>query len=708
MVQVLRLLRRLPVAQKIEDIAIFINRELLPFLQELRESTAATFEQVTTNTLLGRDSPGTGDIEEISLDDTLELTGSKVIQRAAITGDVTIPAGSNVSTVPALTGILSDISALEAAEYITYSSNSSLANERVLTSGTNTLVDISVANQAKINVDNYPLSGVEDIAAKSIVTNATNSVSAPTALAGLTARHVPRINDANTAVEWENPLEFNIDGIDQGDVYGIDVVGGRGSVTSGVGEINLLFSQVSQTESGTVNALVLPASLVNKDTFVISPNPSNVILNGIDVQDSLGNDWPIGFEFVLINNLAGTTITINDESGSASAVDRISNPRDQQIVLGQSASVIIRRYNSRWGLVERGWPDASTSIVYSGFELRRAALTGFAAASANSNATTSAEPIVTYSASSNMSEERVLSAGTNTAVDVSVANQIRINVAASNALIPDGDKGDITVSSTGSTWTVDNDVITPAKLSHGPIGSQLVSFGSFADPMWCHVMTEHFFGPLGDARFIGTGWVWNTAGSMNVTERPSEQGHPGVRRFGRPSGAGTGLSFAYVAQTSTSELTIDISDVAYLYFNVKIPSEATQAALTSRRFVIGLVQDAADLDGTGPDLGGNGLVLWKLNTSGNWFIRDENASAATTTTTNSAVLGEWVECLMVNEGSGNWGIQVNGTDHGTHSGVATSGMMMLAIGIETTSVVDAFLDVDEISIGFLSSVNRFG
>jgi hypothetical protein len=177
MVQVLRLLRRLPVAEKIQDIAIFINRELLPFLQELRESTAATFEQVTTNTLLGRDTPGTGDVEEISLDDTLEFTGSQVIQRAAITGDVTIPAGSNVSTVPALPGLQSaidaveadiitiqndvtilqtDVNSLESAEYVTYSSNAALSNERVLTAGTNTTINVATANQIKIDVTPTP------------------------------------------------------------------------------------------------------------------------------------------------------------------------------------------------------------------------------------------------------------------------------------------------------------------------------------------------------------------------------------------------------------------------------------------------------------------------------------------------------------------------------------------------------------------------
>jgi hypothetical protein len=80
----------------------------------------------------------------------------------------------------------------------------------------------------------------------------------------------------------------------------------------------------------------------------------------------------------------------------------------------------------------------STSITYSNADAsaddevtispQRAALTGFAAAAANSNATTSAEPIITYTASSNMSAERVLSNGTNTVVDLGTAGQAQIDV----------------------------------------------------------------------------------------------------------------------------------------------------------------------------------------------------------------------------------------------------------------------------------------
>jgi hypothetical protein len=70
----------------------------------------------------------------------------------------------------------------------------------------------------------------------------------------------------------------------------------------------------------------------------------------------------------------------------------------------------------------------SASIIYvpASHTFQRAALTGFAAATQDSNATTSAEPIVTYSASANMSAERVLTSSTSNTVSTAVANQIAV------------------------------------------------------------------------------------------------------------------------------------------------------------------------------------------------------------------------------------------------------------------------------------------
>ncbi len=61
--------------------------------------TFAKIQQIGTDKLLGRDSTGTGDVEVISLNVTLEFDGSLNLRRAALTGDVTAPAGSNATTI---------------------------------------------------------------------------------------------------------------------------------------------------------------------------------------------------------------------------------------------------------------------------------------------------------------------------------------------------------------------------------------------------------------------------------------------------------------------------------------------------------------------------------------------------------------------------------------------------------------------------------
>lgn len=59
----------------------------------------AKIQNINTDRLIGRDTAGTAAPEEISLNATLEFTGSGGIQRAALTGDVTAAAGNNATTI---------------------------------------------------------------------------------------------------------------------------------------------------------------------------------------------------------------------------------------------------------------------------------------------------------------------------------------------------------------------------------------------------------------------------------------------------------------------------------------------------------------------------------------------------------------------------------------------------------------------------------
>ena len=73
--------------------------------------TFAKQANIATDSLVGRDTAGSGDPENILLNATLSMDGSGNLQRAALTGDVTAPAGSNATTIANLavtTGKLAD------------------------------------------------------------------------------------------------------------------------------------------------------------------------------------------------------------------------------------------------------------------------------------------------------------------------------------------------------------------------------------------------------------------------------------------------------------------------------------------------------------------------------------------------------------------------------------------------------------------------
>jgi hypothetical protein len=110
--------------------------------------------------------------------------------------------------------------------------------------------------------------------------------------------------------------------------------------------------------------------------------------------------------------------------------------------------------------------------------LERAALTGFAVAAQNSNATTSAEPIVTYTASANMSAERVATSSTSVTVSIATANQIDWQRAALT--------GDVTAPANSNATTIANDAVTNAKLANMAAGTQKgrqIDSGAAGDPV---------------------------------------------------------------------------------------------------------------------------------------------------------------------------------------------------------------------------------
>jgi len=113
--------------------------------------TFAKMQTIATDSLLGRDTAGTGNVENILLNTTLSMDGSGNLQRSAISGDITIAAGSNTADISSNVIVNADINSSAA---IDFSKLANIATDSLLgrdTAGTGVLETIGINSTLIMN-----------------------------------------------------------------------------------------------------------------------------------------------------------------------------------------------------------------------------------------------------------------------------------------------------------------------------------------------------------------------------------------------------------------------------------------------------------------------------------------------------------------------------------------------------------------------------
>lgn len=127
--------------------------------------TLAKMANIATDSLIGRDTAGSGDPENITLNATLSMDGSGHLQRAALTGDVSASAGSNATTI----GNNKVLTAMIADAQVTLAKMADLAQSTIIGraagAGTGVPTALSVAQVVAIinsTLDHGGLAGLGD------------------------------------------------------------------------------------------------------------------------------------------------------------------------------------------------------------------------------------------------------------------------------------------------------------------------------------------------------------------------------------------------------------------------------------------------------------------------------------------------------------------------------------------------------------------
>lgn len=385
--------------------------------------TFAKMQNIATDSLIGRDTAGTGAPENILLNATLSMDGSGNLRRAALTGDITAPVGSNATTLATVNANVGTFGSV--TQTVTFT-----VNGKGL---------VTAASQANIAIPSTQVTDFTEAAQDAVGAMIDGTL--------VYVDATPLLTRAALTGDVTAPQASNVTTL--------------ATVNANVGT----FGSVTQTVTFTVNGkgLITAASQAN---IAI---PSTQITDFTEAaQDATGA--MVGVSLIYVDAtpllaraaLTGDVTAAQDSNATTIANDAVTFAKMQNIVTDS----LIGRDTAGTGDPENITLNATLSMDGAG-ALRRSALTGDITAPVGSNATTLATVnanVGTFGDATHVAQITANGKGLVTAVT---------NVSIAGVPPADGDYGDITVSGSGLVWTIDPNVVTYAKFQQGTARSVL-------------------------------------------------------------------------------------------------------------------------------------------------------------------------------------------------------------------------------------------
>jgi hypothetical protein len=285
--------------------------------------TFAKVQQVSTDRLIGRDSAGTGNVEELTVGGGVEFTGSGGIQTSAFTGDVTKAAGGTAQTIAtsAVTyAKIQDISAASrllgrgagagagVAQEISLGTGLSMSGTTLSSTaaGSVTSVDAS-GGTTGLTFSGGPVTTTGTLTLAGTLDVANGGTGATTAAGALTSLG---------AYPNSNPAGYTANA---GTVTNVSASGGA-NISVATGSTTPVISQVAATT--TQNGYMTSAQATKLDGIAAGASVTSVGVDG-GTTGLITTGGPITSSGTI--TLAGTLAVANGGTGATSAANALTN-----------------------------------------------------------------------------------------------------------------------------------------------------------------------------------------------------------------------------------------------------------------------------------------------------------------------------------------------------------------------------------------------